>query len=175
MVWLGLARKPLVKRLLHFFTQLHNYETFRHIYTRQSSDTFSSWHRVCMENSPSALSDNLTSASTSKFRAKRNRKQIPCQAQQQANSVPSATTSKFRAKRINKQIPCQAQQQANSVPSATTSKFRAKRIYKQIPCQAQQFSPFIGKQGFRRTAIAFLLTIPAQIVLCKVKLAIHLI
>lgn len=38
--WLGWAWKTRVKRLLHFFTRLHNYETFRHIYTRQSSDRF---------------------------------------------------------------------------------------------------------------------------------------
>jgi len=37
-VWLGWAWKTRVKRLLQFFTHLHNYETFRHIYTRQSSE-----------------------------------------------------------------------------------------------------------------------------------------
>ena len=39
-VWLGWAWKTRVKRLLQFFSHLHNYETFRHIYTCQSSDQF---------------------------------------------------------------------------------------------------------------------------------------
>ena len=37
-VWLGWAWKTRVKCLLQFFTHLHNYETFRHIYTCQSSE-----------------------------------------------------------------------------------------------------------------------------------------
>lgn len=43
-VWVSPVRRPAlawktrVKGLLHFFTRLHNYETFRHIYTCQSSE-----------------------------------------------------------------------------------------------------------------------------------------
>ena len=86
-VWRFLAWKTRVKRLLHFFSHLHNYETFRHIYTRQSSDQFDFFELA----------------------------------------------------------------------------------------QGLHKKPFIGKTAFRRTALAFPLTIQAQIVLCKGKLASHLI
>ena len=93
-VWLGLARKPRVKRLLHFFTQLHNYETFRHIYTRQSSDQLDFFELAQGLHGKPFI--GVVGQSD-----KRNNKQLPCQAQQQATSVPSATTSNFRAKRNN--------------------------------------------------------------------------
>ena len=90
LVWLGNPLSSVCYTFLHISTIMKHLDTFI-LASRRINLTFSSWHRVCMENRSSALSDNLTSSTTSKFRAKLNNKQIPCQAQQQANSVPSAT------------------------------------------------------------------------------------
>ena len=108
MVWLGLAWKARVKRLLHFFTLLHNYEIFRHIYTRQSSEQLDIFE----------LAQGL-------------------------HKKPFVGV--------------------------------AGQSYNPTIGQAQQSLPFIGKQAFRWMAIAFPLTIQAKIVLCKGKLASHLI
>ena len=76
----GWAWKTRVKCLLHFFTRLHNYETFRHIYTRQSSEQLDIFELAwVLHNRSSALSDNLTSAFTSNNRAKTKNKQQSCQ------------------------------------------------------------------------------------------------
>ena len=75
LAWFGSETR--VKRLLHFFTRLHNYETFRHIYTRQSSDQFDFFELAHgLHEKPFVgvvgQPDNLTSAKESNFRAKRN-------------------------------------------------------------------------------------------------------
>ena len=85
---LGWVWKTRVKRLLHFFSHLHNYETFRHIYTRQSSEQLDIFElarvlHVLPFVGVVGQSDSLTIR----------------QAQQKANSVPSATI--FTAYRKN--------------------------------------------------------------------------
>lgn len=116
-VWVSPVRRPAlawkahVKRLLHFFTHLHNYETFRHIYTCQSSEQLDFFELAWV----------------------------------------------LHGKAVGRR--CRTIWQPDNLTTL----------------QAQQSLPFIGKQCFRRTASAFLLTILAKMVLCNIKLASHLI